>query len=105
MFRVSQTKDRCGKVVNIDGQLVGDYVNAAEDYCARAPSSGTPVSLFLREVSAIHEAGWNLLRRLAEQGVRLLASGVYTSQLVMSIQRAGTVPWPAGSVGDGRHPA
>ena len=105
MFRVIQTKDRFGKVVNIDGQLAGDYVHAAEDYCARAPSSGTPVSLFLRELSAIDEAGWNLLRRLAEQGVRLLASGVYTSQLVRSLQRAGTVPWPVGSVGDGRHPA
>jgi hypothetical protein len=46
------------------------------------------MSLFLRDVSAIDEAGRNLLRRLSERGVRLLASGVYTSHLVKSLQGA-----------------
>jgi len=99
---VSQTKDRFGTVVNIDGQLVGDHVHVAEDCCSQALSSGTPVSLFLRDVSAIDEAGRNLLRRLAEQGVQLLASGVYTSYLVKTLQRAGTALRAAGSVGDER---
>ena len=74
--------------MNIDGQLVGDYVQVAEVFCAHVLSSGKSVSLFLRDVSVIDEAGRNLLRRLAEQGVRLLASRVYTTHLIKSLQRA-----------------
>ncbi len=104
IFRVSQTKDRFGTVVNIDGQLVGDYVRVAMDYCSQALASGTPVSLFLRDVSAIDEAGRKLLRSLAERGVRLLASGVYTSHLVKGLQRASHAQRPAGSASWSRTP-
>lgn len=105
IFRVSQERDRFGTVVSIDGQLSGEYVQVAENCCSQALSSGTPVSLFLREVFAIDEAGRDLLRRLAQQGVRLLASGIYTSHLVKSLQRAETTQQRAGSGGAGRrHP-
>jgi hypothetical protein len=105
IFRVSQKRDRSGTVVSIDGQLSGEYVQVAETCCTLALSSGTPVSLFLRDVFAIDEAGRDLLRRLAQQGVRLLASGIYTSHLVKSLQHAETTQQPAGSGGAGRrHP-
>ena len=74
-FRLSEAKDRFGTVINIDGQLAGDCVQVIEDCCSQALSSGTPVSLFLRDVSVVDEAGRDLLSRLADQGVRLLASG------------------------------
>jgi hypothetical protein len=99
MFRVSQTKDRFGTVVNIDGQLVGDSVQLVEDCCSQVLASGAPVALFLRDVSAIDEAGRNLLRRLSERGVRLLASGVYTSHLVKTLQRSRDASRAAGSAG------
>jgi hypothetical protein len=97
MFRVNQTKDRFGTVVSIDGQLVGDYVHVAEECCSQALSDGKPVRVFLRDVSAIDEAGRDLLRRLAEQGVRLLASGVYTSHLVKCLLAARETARPAVS--------
>jgi hypothetical protein len=88
-FRLTEAKDRFGTVINIDGQLAGDCVQVIEDCCSHALSSGTPVSLFLRDVSVVDEAGRDLLSRLADQGVRLLASGIYTSHLVENLQRSG----------------
>ncbi len=87
--------------MNIDGQLVGDYVRVAEDCCSEALSGGKPVSVFLRDVSTIDEAGRNLLSRLAGLGVRLIASGVYMSHLVKSLQRERTTQGPAGSTAGG----
>jgi hypothetical protein len=40
----------------------------------------------LRDVSVVGEDGQALLRRLATKGVRLKASGIYTSYIVQSIQ-------------------
>jgi hypothetical protein len=88
MFRISETKGRSCTVVNIDGRLVGDYVRVAEDCCFRTLESARCVEVFLREVSAVDEAGRDLLCRLARRGVRLRASGLYLSNLVKAIQRS-----------------
>lgn len=88
MFRISETKNRSRRVLNIDGQLAGDYVRVAEDCCSRALERGKHLAVFLRDVSAVDEAGLDLLRRLVRQGVRLHASGVYLSHLVKVIQRS-----------------
>jgi ABC-type transporter Mla MlaB component len=87
MFRVSETKGRSRTVVNIDGQLVGDYVRVVEDCCSRALERAKHVDVLLRDVSAVDQAGRDLLCRLVRQGVRLRASGVYLSHLVKVIER------------------
>jgi 4-diphosphocytidyl-2C-methyl-D-erythritol kinase len=51
-------------------------------------STGKRVSLFLRDVPAIDEAGRSLLRRLAERGVRLLGSGAYVAQVIETLHEA-----------------
>jgi hypothetical protein len=84
-------------VVNIDGELLGGDIRPVEDCCSQALDSGKPLCVFLRDVSVIDDAGRNLLRRLAEHGVRLLASGVCTSHLVKSLQRPGNAQRPVGS--------
>lgn len=73
--------------MNIDGQLLGDYVRLAEEYCSKALSSGKPLCVYLRNVSAIDQAGREFLSRLAARGIRLLASGVYTSHVVKTLKR------------------
>jgi hypothetical protein len=88
ILRVNQAQNRFGTVVNVYGQLVGDYVQVVEDCCLKALLNGKPVRVFLRDVSVIDTAGRDLLRRLSEQGVRLLGSGVYTSHLVKSLRDA-----------------
>jgi len=86
MLRVSQINDRFGTVVSVEGQLTRDYVGVTEDSCIQALGHGTQVFLYLRDVTYIDQSGQDLLRRLADQGVKLLATGVYTSHLVNSLQ-------------------
>jgi hypothetical protein len=91
MFRV--TKSEVGKrtIITIDGQLSGDYVGVAEICCNRAITEGTPVDVFLHNVLIIDESGRALLTRLAGQGVRLLAAGLYTSYVVRDLVAAGSL--------------
>jgi hypothetical protein len=90
VFRVSKTEEPSRTVVTIDGDLSGDYIEVVETCCDQAISVGKPVHFFLRDVSTVDQAGRALLRRLAAKGVRLLASGVYTSYLVRALNPAGT---------------
>jgi hypothetical protein len=85
MFRVSKAEERLRTIITIDGQLAGDSIEAVETCCDQEISTGRPVDLFLRDVSTIDQAGRALLRRLAASGVRLLASGVYTSYIVQAL--------------------
>ncbi len=86
-FRLTQLKNRGGTVLSIDGQFAGECLRVVEECCSQALSSGTRVSLFLRDVSLIDAPGRDLLRQLAAQGVRLLASGIYNSYVVQNLQR------------------
>jgi len=86
MIRI-MTADEPGLImITVDGQLAGDYIQAVETSCDQARSKGKPVWLFLRDVSVIGEDGRALLHRLATKGVRLKASGIYTSYIVQLIQ-------------------
>jgi hypothetical protein len=88
MFRVSKAEERSRTIVTIDGQLAGDSIEVVKTCCDQAISTGKPVDLFLRDVSTIDQAGRALLRLLAASGVRLLASGVYTSYIVQALTHA-----------------
>src|SRR5271157_3472381 len=92
MFRVSRTEEPSGTLVAIDGQLSGDTVAVVETCCDQALSAGKAVYLFLRDVSIVDQAGRALLSRLAARGVRMHASGVYTSYLVGGLNPSGTGP-------------
>jgi ABC-type transporter Mla MlaB component len=93
MFRISKAEEQSSMTVTIDGQLSGDYIGVVETCCDQAISTGKPVKLFLHDVSTVDQAGRALLCRLAAKGVRLLASGVYTSYLVrLALNPAGTEP-------------
>jgi hypothetical protein len=86
MIRIMTADEPGLTMITVDGQLAGDYIQAVETSCDQARSKGKPVWLFLRDVSAIGEDGRALLRSLATQGVRLTASGIYTSYIVQLIQ-------------------
>jgi hypothetical protein len=89
MIRVTTTERVSGSVVAIEGDLSGDGIAVVEACCQEAGSNGKPVQLFLRDVVTVDAAGLMLLRRLAAKGVRLRASGIYTSWLVHKIGRGG----------------
>ncbi|MCL4852777.1 MAG: hypothetical protein KJZ78_15560 [Bryobacteraceae bacterium] len=85
MFHVGKTEEQSGTVITVDGQLSQSCIEFVEMYCDQEISTGKPVALFLRDLTVVDEAGRALLSRLAAKGVRLLASGVYTSYIVQGL--------------------
>lgn len=92
MIRVTKTDEPSRTIVTIDGQLSADSIAVVETCCSQAESNEKPVHLFLRDVTTVDHAGQMLLRRLAQKGIHLLASGVYTSYLVQALSPADTAP-------------
>ena len=98
MIRVITKERRLTVLVTIDGHLSGESVGVVESCCDLAGATGKRVQLFLRDVLGVDLAGQELLRRLAAKGVKLAASGVYTSFLVRSLA-AAAVPEPTADTG------
>jgi len=73
--------------ITVDGLLVDGCVETVETSSHQALGQGRPVHLYLRDVSHIDERGRSLLSRLASKGVKLSASGVYSSWIVAEISR------------------
>jgi hypothetical protein len=92
MIRVTKSHERGRTTFTIDGQLSGDDVQVVEISCSQALSEGSPVDVFLHDVVTIDRSGVALLNRLAEKGMRLLAAGVYTSDIVRDILAARDKP-------------
>jgi hypothetical protein len=88
MIRVTKTEEQSLTTVTIDGQLSGESISIVEACCNDARRNGNQVELFLRDITAVDQAGELLLSRLAAKGVRLGARGVYTSYLVQSLTGA-----------------
>ena len=86
MIRVITADEAASTTVTVDGRLADDFVELVEVSCIQAISRLKPVLLYLRDVSLIDERGRALLRKLADQGVGLKASGVYSSYIVDEIQ-------------------
>lgn len=90
MIRVTKTEERFRSVVIVDGDLSDDHITVVETCCNQAEAEGKPVELFLRDVTTVDQAGRMLLSRLAAKGIRLVASGLYTSYLVKALPSANT---------------
>jgi ABC-type transporter Mla MlaB component len=82
MIRVFTASESNAITLTIDGQLVGEYVEAVETSTQEAMKEKRPVRLILRDVSHIDERGRTLLALLAAKGVQLSATGVYSSYIV-----------------------
>jgi ABC-type transporter Mla MlaB component len=87
MIRIQTVNNPGCITIAIDGQLAGEYVEEVETSIRKASEQRKDVHLFLRDVSHIDETGHSLLSRLAAQGVELSAAGLYSSYVVIQIQR------------------
>jgi hypothetical protein len=88
MMRVNKSEEGERTIITIDGQLSGDYIGVVEICCNQAVSEGKPIDVCLLDVLTIDESGRALLTRLAAQGIRLLATGMYTSHLARHLVAA-----------------
>ena len=109
MIRVTKSEERERTIITLEGQLSGDYIEVVEICCNQAVSKGKPIDVFLHDVLIVDKSGRALLTRLAAKGIRLLATGTYTSYIVRALMSAGTgKPVPpsaaAGALGEGRSP-
>ena len=86
MIRIQAATNPGGITFAIDGQLIGEYVAEIEASIRKSREQYKAVDLFLRNVSHIDEAGHALLIRLAAQGVKLRAVGLYSSHVVAQVQ-------------------
>jgi len=92
MIHISRTEEPSGTLLTVDGQLSGDSIDVVETCCTQARSAGKAVQVFLRDVTGVDQAGRMLLSRLVAKGIRLIASGVYTSYLVEELSPAEAAP-------------
>jgi hypothetical protein len=104
MIRVTKSEKGKRTIITIDGQLSGEYIGVVEICCNQAVLEGKPVDLFIKDVLTIDESGRALLARLAAKGIRLLATGLYTSYVVRTLVAAGSRASdpPSAAAGAGR---
>src|SRR6266404_1626893 len=98
MIRIEATNNPGGITIAIDGQLIGVYVAEVEDSIRKSMEQYDDVHLFLRNVSHIDEMGHALLSRLAAQGLKLSATGLYSSHVVTQVQLALSSPPKQGKL-------
>ena len=99
-IRVTKSGRRGRTIITIDGHLSGDYIEVVETCCKQAVLEGMPVDVFLHDVSTIDESGRALLTRLVAKGIRLLATGIYTSHVVQDLVAASSRASGSPSAGD-----
>jgi ABC-type transporter Mla MlaB component len=88
MIRIMTATEPKLITITVDGELSSEYVEAVEICATQAIAQRRRTRLFLRDVSSIDESGRALLARLAAQGVRLRAAGVYCSYIVAKISQS-----------------
>ena len=89
MIRIMAADEPASIVITVDGTLSNGSVEAVRTCCMEALSKGKPVSLYLRDVAAIDDAGRSMLQDLAARGIDLTAKGIYSSYIVDGIQSSG----------------
>jgi hypothetical protein len=100
MIRVTKSERRGRTIITIDGQLSGDYIEVVETCYKQAVLEGRPVDVFLHDVLTIDKSGRALLTRLVAKGIRLLATGIYTSHVVRGLVATSSRPSGSPSGGD-----
>jgi hypothetical protein len=88
-FKLEQQVEGENTIVTLDGDLTGEYVKLVESYLQRLLSTETNLILKLRGIQTITFPAMELLQRLADKGVVLLGSGLYTEHIIERITARG----------------
>lgn len=78
---VDVSGDRAARV-RVEGRIVGDWVEETRRECSRLFADGRAITLDLRDVSFVDEAGAELLRELAGGGARLTRCSPFLRELI-----------------------
>ena len=92
MMRINRTDHPKHILLVIEGKLAGDNVEVIEAACEEALSTKVAVTVFLKNVTGMDEAGQKLLTRLAGTRIRLRALGIYSRFLVRRVLDGARLP-------------
>jgi hypothetical protein len=86
-FKLEKRRDRGRTVINLEGELAGEYVPVVEAYVRDLLADHAPLVFRLLNVSVIDQAGLKLLQFFVDHGVSLQGSGVYTRFMLNRIKK------------------
>jgi ABC-type transporter Mla MlaB component len=85
MLRITVHEAGTSWRMQLEGKLAGDWVLEAENTWRSAPVSGKQIEIDLTDVTAIDDAGQNLLQAMHQAGARFVAEGVAMTALICEI--------------------
>ncbi len=92
MLKITTQTNATGIFFEAEGKLTGPWVQELEDCWRRAAATDQPVSVILKEVTFIDDAGKGLLAKMYRQGAKLMAQGCMTRAIVREIASASSFP-------------
>jgi hypothetical protein len=87
MLRITVHEDDGQCRLELAGRLGGPWVTETENVWRSAPCSGKEIEIDMRQVTAVDDAGRELLSAMHQAGARLVAEGVAMTALVEEITR------------------
>jgi len=87
MLKITIRTDPTGTIFELEGKLVGPWVQELKDCWQEAARSGQSVRVLLCAVTFIDDKGRNLLVEMYRQGAKLVAEGCMNKAIVEEIIR------------------
>lgn len=89
MFRITIADDCAQRRLIVEGQLINSWASELRTACEKAKSElkNRELVIDLNHLTAINQAGENLLLELMRAGVRFHSRGVFTKQVVAELAR------------------
>jgi hypothetical protein len=89
MLKITTQTDTTGIVFELEGRLVGPWVQELERCWRGAATPGHPVKVVLKAVTFINDGGRRLLAEMYRHGAKLTAEGCMTRAIIEEITQEG----------------
>jgi hypothetical protein len=89
MLKITTQASPAETVFEVEGKLVGPWIEELENCWRKARSSDRPVKVMLCAVTFIDDKGRDLLVEMYRQGAELVAEGCMNTAIVQEIVREG----------------
>jgi anti-anti-sigma regulatory factor len=87
MLKITSHSDRGRTLLELEGRLLGAWVEELETCWQKATAANQVIGVRLKEVTFVDEAGRKLLADMHRQGVTLMAEGCMMKAIVEEIIR------------------
>jgi hypothetical protein len=87
MLKITTRTDPTGTIFELEGKLVGPWVQELENCWRRATNSDRPVRVLLCAVTFIDDKARDLLVEMYQHGAELVAEGCMNKTIVEEITR------------------